>query len=136
MAGPVIGFGYTNNVINKDIWDTIPENLQQIMIEEGAKAELEGLRLAPFQNVAAVAINQQLEMNVIPFSEEIYRHIQTVVLPRHVIPGWIGRLRFPENNADIVAIYNEKSSAYSGIWINEDGTISQVEITKGPRASE
>ena len=136
MAGPVIGFGYTNNVINKDIWDTIPENLQQIMIEEGAKAELEGLRLAPFQNVAAVAINQQLEMNVIPFSEEIYRHIQTVVLPRHVIPGWIGRLRFPENNADIVAIYNEKSSAYSSIWINEDGTISQVEITKGPRASQ
>ena len=73
---------------------------------------------------------------MIPFPEEIYRHIQTVVLPRHVIPGWIGRLRFPENNADIVAIYNEKSSAYSGIWINEDGTISQVEITKGPRASE
>ena len=60
MAGPIIGFGYTNNVINKDVWDAIPQDLQQIMIEEGAKAELEGLRLAPFQNVAAIAINQSL----------------------------------------------------------------------------
>ena len=38
MVGSVIGFGYTNNVINKDVWDGIPEDLQQIIIEEGAKA--------------------------------------------------------------------------------------------------
>ena len=48
MTGPVVGFGYTNNVINKDVWDNIPTDLQQIIIEEGAKAELEGLRLAPY----------------------------------------------------------------------------------------
>ena len=53
MAGPLIGFGYTNNVINKDVWNKIPEDLQQIITEEGAKAELEGLRLAPFQNLSA-----------------------------------------------------------------------------------
>ena len=136
MSGPIIGFGYTNNVINKDVWDSIPADLQQIMIEEGARAELEALRLSPFQNVAAVQTNMQLGMNVIPFSEEVYRHIQTVVLPQHVIPGWLNRLGFPEENTEIVAIYNEKASPYSGVWINEDGTISQVEITKGPRAGQ
>ena len=136
MSGPIIGFGYTNNVINRDVWDRIPADLQQIMIEEGARAELEGLRLAPFQNVAAVQINIQLGMNVIPFSEEIYGHIQSVVLPQRVIPGWLNRLGFPEENAEIVDIYNEKSSPYTGIWINEDGTIGQVEITKGPRAGQ
>ena len=136
MAGPVIGFGYTNNVINKDVWDTIPENLQQIMIEEGAKAEMEGLRLAPFQNIAAVAINQQPGVQPVPFSPEIQKHIQEVVLPEFVIPRWLGRLGFPERNADVVAISNEKLSPYTGLWINEDGTISRVEITKGPRASQ
>ncbi len=106
------------------------------MIEEGAKAELEGLRLAPFQNVAAVQINTQLGMQPIPFSPEIYDHIQTVVLLEYVIPGWLRRLGFPERNADIVDIYNEKASPYSGVWINGDGSTKHVPITKGARASQ
>ncbi len=136
MAGPLVGFGYTNNVINKDIWSEIPEDLQQIMIEEGAKAELEGLRLAPFQNVAAVQINVQLDMQPVPFSEEIHKHIQTVVLPEYIIPGWLRRIGFPERNSDIVAISNEKLSPYTGLWINEDGSTKQVPITKGTRARQ
>jgi TRAP-type C4-dicarboxylate transport system substrate-binding protein len=136
MAGPIVGFGYTNNVINKDIWNKIPEDLQQIMIEEGARAELEGLRLAPFQNVAAVAINQALGVQPVPFSPQIHQHIQTVVLPEYVIPGWLRRLGYPERNAEPVAIFNEKLSPYHGLWINEDGSIKQVPITKGPRAGQ
>ncbi len=136
MSGPIVGFGYTNNVINKDVWDPIPADLQQIMIEEGARAELEALRLAPFQNVAAVALNQGLGMQPVPFSPEIQHHIQNVVLPEHVIPGWLERLGFPERNADIVAIFNEKLSPFTGLWIDDDGTISRVEITKGPRAMQ
>ena len=136
MAGPLVGFGYTNNVINKDVWNEIPEDLQQIIIEEGAKAELEGLRLAPFQNVAAVAINQQLGMQPVPFSPEVQQYIRQTVLPEYVIPGWLARLGFPGRNEDIVEVYNEKSSPYSGIWINEDGTIRQVEISRGPGAGQ
>ena len=71
MAGPVIGFGYTNNVINKDVWDDIPEDLQQIMIEEGAKAELEALRLAPFENLFGLQANLTLGVQPVPFSQEI-----------------------------------------------------------------
>ena len=134
MAGPIIGFGYTNNVINRDIWDSIPQDLQQIMIEEGAKAELEGLRLAPFQNVAALAINQQVGMQIAPFSPEIYAHINSVVFPEYVLPGWLRRLGFPERNAETVAIYNEKVSPFTGLWVNDDGSIKQVPITQGTRA--
>ena len=134
MAGPVIGFGYTNNVINKDVWNAIPADLQQIIVEEGAKAELEALRLAPFQNIVGTQINQQLGVQPTPFSEEILGHIASVVLPQHVIPGWLQRLGYPEKGGDIVAIANEKISPYTGIWINEDGSIKQVPITKGPRA--
>ena len=134
MNGPVIGFGYTNNVINKDVWDEIPADLQQIIIEEGAKAELEALRLAPFQNIVAPQINQALGVEQVVFSEEILRHIHTVVVPEHVLPGWLQRLGFPGKGEDIVATYNEKVSPYNGLWVNEDGSIEQVPITKGPRA--
>jgi TRAP-type C4-dicarboxylate transport system substrate-binding protein len=134
MAGPVIAFGYTNNVVNKDVWDEIPADLQQIITEEGAKAELEALRLAPFQNLIAVQINQTLGIQPVPFSEDIRRHIQTVVLPDHVIPGWLRRLGYPGKGEDIVAIANSKVAPYIGMEIAEDGSLRPVPITKGPLA--
>ncbi len=131
IAGPVIGFGYTNNVINKDVWDRMPADLQQIMIEEGAKAELEALRLAPFQNLIAVEINKQLGLQPIPFSDEVSDHIRTVVLPGHVIPGWVRRLNYPDSGSEIVEIYNAKVAPYSGLAIASDGSVEQVPVTKG-----
>ena len=134
IAGPVIGFGYTNNVINQDVWDGIPADLQQIIIEEGAKAELEALRLAPFQNFIALEAAEDRGLEAAPFSDEVQEHIRTVVLPEHVIPGWLRRLGYPGSGADAVAIYNEKSAPYTGLMIALDGSIQQVPITKGPRA--
>ena len=134
IAGPVIGFGYTNNVINQDVWDGIPADLQQIIIEEGAKAELEALRLAPFQNFIALEAAEDVGLEAAPFSDETQEHIQTVVLTEHVIPGWLRRLGYPGSGADAVAIYNEKSAPYTGLMIAPDGSIEQVPITKGPRA--
>ena len=134
IAGPVIGFGYTNNVINKDVWEGIPPDLQRIMIEEGAKTELEALRLAPFQNFIAVEANKQVGMQPVPFSEETLNHIRTVVMPEHVIPGWLRRLGYPGSGADAVAIYNEKAAPYAGLAIAEDGSVYEVPITKGPES--
>ncbi len=134
IAGPVIGFGYTNNVINQDVWDGIPTDLQQIIIEEGAKAELEALRLAPFQNFIALEAAEDLGLEAAPFSDETQEHIQTVVLTEHVLPGWLRRLGYPGSGADAVAIYNAKSAPYTGLMIAPDGSIERVPITKGPRA--
>ena len=134
IAGPVIGFGYTNNVINRDVWNGIPDDLQQIIIEEGAKAELEALRLAPFQNFIALEAAEDLGLEAAPFSEDVQEHIQTVVLPEHVIPGWLRRLGYPGSGADAVAIFNAKVAPYSGLMIAPEGSVERVPITKGPRA--
>ncbi len=134
IAGPVIGFGYTNNVINQDVWDSIPADLQQIIIEEGAKAELEALRLAPFQNFIALEAAEDLGLEAAPFSAATQEHIRTVVLTEHVIPGWLRRLGYPGSGADAVALYNAKSAPYTGLMIAPDGSIERVPITRGPRA--
>ena len=135
MAGPIIGFGYTTNVIHGDLWDSIPADLQQIIIEEGARAELEALRIAPYHNVLAVQANQAAGIQPIPFSEDIVRYIAGVVLPQHVIPGWLNRLGYPERNQDAVRIFNEHAGPYIGLSIDENGTVIRTEITKGPRAN-
>ena len=134
MAGPLIGFGYTNNVINKDVWDRMPADLQQIMIEEGAKMELEALRLAPYQNFIALEANKQAGLKPRPFNAETWQHIDEVVLTEHVLPGWVRRLDYPNSGREIVGIYNDKVAPYAGLSINPDGSIGRVEITRGPRA--
>ena len=135
MAGPIIGFGYTTNVINGDLWESIPADLQQIILEEGAIAELEALRIAPYHNVLAVQANQSAGIQPIPFSEDIIRYIAGVVLPQNIIPEWLERLGYPERNQDAVRIFNEHAGPYIGLRIEGDGTVSRVEITKGPRAN-
>ena len=134
IAGPLIGFGYTNNVINKDVWDRMPADLQQIMIEEGAKMELEALRLAPFQNFVALEANKMAGLKPIPFSEDTLRHINETVVPEHILPGWLRRLGYPERGQEIVDIYNSKSAPYTGLRIDADGSVERVTITKGPQA--
>ncbi|MXZ91343.1 MAG: hypothetical protein F4W95_11835 [Chloroflexi bacterium] len=134
MAGPLIGFGYTNNVINQDVWDKMPADLRQIMTEEGAKMELEALRLAPFQNFIALEANKQAGLKIQPFTDESLRHVDEVVLPEHVLPGWLRRLGYPNSGGEIVSLFNEKVGPYSGFRINADGSIERVAATKGPRA--
>ena len=135
MAGPIIGFGYTTNVINGGLWDSIPADLQQIILEEGARAELEALRIAPYHNVLSVQANLAAGIQPIPFSEDIIRYIAGVVLPQNVIPDWLDRLGYPERNQDAVRIFNEHAGPYIGLRIEGDGTVSLAEITKGPRAN-
>ena len=135
MAGPIIGFGYTTNVVNGNLWESIPADLQRIILEEGARAELEALRIAPYHNILAVQANQAAGIQPIPFSEDIIRYIAGVVLPQNIIPDWLERLGYPERNHDAVRIFNEHAGPYIGLRIEEDGTVSPAEITKGPRAN-
>ena len=81
MAGPVIGFGYTTNVINGDLWESIPADLQQIIIEEGARTELEALRIAPYHNILSVEANRAAGITPVPFSEEIILHLARSRIP-------------------------------------------------------
>lgn len=134
MLGPVIAFGYTNNVVNHDVWDGIPADLQQIILEEGAKAELEALRLAPFQNIMAVQLNQAQGIQPTLFTEEQVRYIAQVVVPQFVMPGWVQRLNYPEENHDAVRIFNEHGGPFIGLRIAEDGSVEPAPITRGIHA--
>ena len=134
LNGPLKSLLSTNNIVNADVWDSIPEDLQQIFIEEGAKSELEQLRLTSIQNVTGVQKNVDAGMELVEFTPELADYSLNVAVKEHVIPGWLRRLGYPDQGEDAVAMFNEHVAPYVGISIGEDGTVGSVQVTKGPHA--
>ena len=69
MIGPLISWPFVNNVINAEKWNSIPADLQNILMEEAAKSELEALRIGSIQNEMGLIKNQKEGLEFIPFSE-------------------------------------------------------------------
>lgn len=137
LVGPLKSLLSTNNVINAEVWEGIPADLQQIFIEEGAKSELEQLRMTSIQNVTGVIKNTQLAqppMELVEFSPELADHSLNVAVKQHVIPGWLNRLGYPDSGDEAVALFNEHVGPYVGMSIGADGTVSDAPITKGVHA--
>ena len=134
LNGPLKSLLSTNNVINAVVWNDIPADLQQIFIEEGAKSELEQLRLTSIQNVTGVQKNIDAGMELVEFSPELADHSLNVAVIEHVIPGWLNRVGYPDKGDAAVGMFNEHVGPYVGLTIDADGTVSSAPITKGPHA--
>ena len=93
MSGPIHGFRSSSNAISHEIWDTIPPDLQRILIEEGAKQELESLRLATVQGTAAVDRNIKEGMIHAEFTPQVQTLSRKVGI-QCVIPGWLARIGY------------------------------------------
>ncbi len=134
LNGPLKSLLSTNNVINADVWNDIPADLQQILIEEGAKSELEQLRLTSIQNVTGVQKNIDAGMELVEFSPELADHSLNVAVIEHVIPGWLSRVGYPEKGDEAVGMFNEHVGPYVGLTIGADATVNPAPIAKGPHA--
>ena len=129
MIGPQVSFPVLNNVVNGEVWKSIPDDLQQMIIEEAAKSELEALRLASIQNEVGVSKNKLAGLTNLSFSDELQYQSRQAALNR-VIPAWIARVGDMEN--PIFDLFNEKISPIVGIFIEEDGTVTSVTVGDAP----
>ena len=127
MNGPLPSFTATNNILNSRVWEKLPDDLQKIFLEEGARSELEQLRLTAIQNEVGTEKNLREGLELVRFSDEINAQIQ-VATKTHVLPGWLRRLKDP--NHPYVDLFNERAGAWVGLKIEPDGSISEVPITK------
>ncbi len=128
MNGPLISFFSTNNVVNSAVWDSIPADLQTIFLEEGAKAELEAHRVAAIQIDVGTEKNTRAGLEMVVFSEELQDHSYNTAVLKHVIPGWLRRLK--SNDHPFVAIFNEKVQPIVGLRIEPDGSVTKTGATK------
>lgn len=132
IIGPLLSFPSNNNVINAAKWASIPENLQQIILEEAAKSELEALRIAAIQNEMGLLKNTtergagQDAMEFVPFSEEMnHRSLNTAVM-EHVVPAWVKRVG-DTGHTIIADSFNQKVGPIVGLRIEADGTVVKTE---------
>ena len=130
--GPLSNLFLTNNVVNGDVWDSIPQDLQRILVEEGAKTELEQLRLTSIQSVVWVQKNIDTGMELVEFTPELAEYSLNTAAIEHVIPGWLGRLGYPGKNDDAVAMFNEHVGPYVGVSIGPDGSVRQDNPPNSP----
>ena len=134
MNGPLINWVPLPNLLNPDVWRQLPADLQKILIEEGARTELEQFRLAPAQILASVRENIDAGLEPTEFSSELEQHSFNIALMEHVIPAWLRRLGYPARGLDAVALFNDSAGPYVGLRIEPDGTVVKGPITKGPNA--
>ena len=125
LSGPLTSFPSTNNIINGEKWVSIPPNLQQILIEEGAKSELEALRIASIQNEMGLAKNLDKGMTLYEFNDEVNERSLNSSVIEHVIPAWINRVGSTDHR--IITVFNEQVGPLVGLHINADGSVTKTQ---------
>ena len=124
MNGFLVSLFNDNVVMNASIFERLPADIQAILIEEGAKHELEALRLAAIQNEVGVVKNELAGLEKVLFSPELQALSEQAVL-NNVVPGWINRVG--DLDDPIFDIFNEKITPIVGIRIEDDGTVVKID---------
>ena len=122
LIGPFISMPMGFETMNKDTWERIPADLQAIVIEEGAKMELENLRLAAVWNETGVKVNTDKGMPFMPWSDEMKNFVYEEVALGRVLPNWITRV-----GPDEIAIWNDIVAPWAKVQIEDDGSITFLE---------
>jgi TRAP-type C4-dicarboxylate transport system substrate-binding protein len=125
ISGPLVAWPSHFNVMNKKVWEKLPPDLQQIMIEEGAKFELEGLRIGAIQNELGLEKNIREGMEYLEFSPEIRARSDAAVFER-VVPNWVKRVG-PDK--PFIKVFNEHVGPRVGMHVQPDGSVIKVPIT-------
>ena len=120
MNGYLVSLFNDNVVMNSANFNKLPADLKAILLEEGAKHELEALRLAAIQNEVGVKKNELAGLINVPFSPELQALSDQAVL-NNVVPGWINRVG--DLSDPIFAIFNEKVTPIVNLRIEADGTV-------------
>ena len=102
MYGPLDNFDSTISAISNQVWDRMPTDLQQILIEEGARHELESLRLAAVQGITAVKRITDTRIQLVEFSPEIQAKSLRIAM-ECVIPGWLERIGYASTEGCVAA---------------------------------
>ena len=120
INGPLTSWPVSYNVINGEVWASIPDDLKQIMKEEAAKLELEALRLASIQNEMGLRKNIDAGMTYVEFSPEMRAHSKSAA-SNSVVPKWVNRVG---RDSRFIEVFNRAVGQVVGIRVRADGSVA------------
>ena len=126
MVGPLATQAVNTIIMSPHVWNELPPDIQQILVEEGARHELEGLRVTPAWNEVWIPRNVEAGMIFQEFTPELLDHQRNVVAPDFVIPGFVRR-QDEDNRPAMIELFNEKIAPIVGIRIRPDGTGERIQ---------
>ena len=129
MVGPLSSQLLNTVIVNREVWEGLPSDIQQIVLEEGARHELEAIRVTPAWNEVWIQRNIDAGLEYQEFSDALMDHMRNVVATDHVVPGFIAR-QDEDNRDNIIALFNEKIAPIVGLKVLPDGTTERVPITQ------
>ena len=125
MAGGLPLFTVENGTVNREVWDSLPDDFRTILWEEGARYELEFFRVTPILSSLGIPKLLDEDMIYIPFSDEIKDYMFEEVGIKRVIPNWVSRVGGTDTEA--VEIFNRTVGPVAGVKIEPDGSASLIE---------
>ena len=127
INGPVISWDNSAVVMNRTEWEKLPEDLQNILLEEAAINELEELRTASIQHEQGLLKNTNAGLIYKPFSPELQEFAFENAVLGALMPEWVKRV----GGADqpIVQVFNEKVGPMVGVKVNPDGSVVAAPVT-------
>ncbi len=145
MYGPLPVIFPNTFAFGGDQWDALPPDLRQILVEEGAKMELEFLRVAAQQNFPynVQRITEESEVKHAVFSPELEQAI-FLDASKEMVSDWLNQIHQTAGLPDwseAAAIFNTRIGPYVGLRIDtltpsEYPAIVTVPITEGPHAGK
>ena len=126
MVGPLATQAVNTVMISPQVWNDLPTDIQQILLEEGALHELEGLRVTPAWNEVWIPCNIEAGMIFQEFSPALLEHQKNEVATEFVIPGFVSR-QDEDNRDNMIELFNDKIGPIVGIRIQPDGTAERVQ---------
>ena len=125
MVGPIVAIGVTWITMNKDVWDSIPPDLQAIIKEEGDRHQRTSRDwVETIWAQEGIDENTEGGMEYIEFSQDI-KDALFQAGRNNVLPRWVERTGGP--NSEAVQIYNEKAAPIIGVRVGADGQAEDIQ---------
>ena len=125
LVGPIISVGHSWFTISHTRWNEMPADLQNIVLEEGARHAYLNRQLL-FEHFAPTAVEENIAegMELVEFTDEM-KAAQRRSAIENVVPGWVDRVGGP--NSEAALIFNELVAPIVKVTINADGSASAIE---------
>ena len=123
IMGPLYNIPHSWLAVNTEIWNEIPRDLQNIILEEGARHAYVNRSLVLLASEPeAVGHSTGNGVRYAPFSEAVLNRMRQSAI-ENVVPAWVDRTGGPDSDA--VRLFNEVVGPIININIDPDGSVSE-----------